>query len=291
MIHQLFNLTRPLIVFDTETTGTDTVNDRIVELAFQVWTAEGLQKEYRTLVNPGISIPAEVTEIHGIKDDDFLLCRTCAFPLLGHPIGASDECVDHDCVEPRGWPTFKQLASNIVIGFTGCDFAGKNIRFDLRILAAEMQRAGQAWNYADARVIDADRLEALLNPRSLSHLYKKYTDKELEDAHSALVDVQASTTVLEYQMQWHGVDGEPLPRDIDALHELQWTGWIDSEGSFRFVNGVPCFGRWGKHAGKPMNKVDVGYYDFILKGMFSAEVKTIAANAKMGKFPVQKEKQ
>lgn len=276
MIHKLLDLTRPLIVFDTETTGTDTANDRIVELAFQVWTSEGLQKEYRTLVNPGVPIPAAVTAIHGIKDEDFTNCRTCGLTFDAQ----------HICEESRGWPTFKQIASSVAHGFNG-DYAGKNIRFDLRITAAEMQRAGQAWNYADARVIDADRLEALLNPRSLSHLYKKYTGKDLEDAHSALVDVQASTTVLVAQLSQNPTH-EVFPADLDALHELQWPGWIDSEGSFRFVDGVPCFGRWGKHAGKPMNKVDVGYYDFILKGTFSAEVKKLAAEAKMGKFPEEK---
>ena len=45
MIHQLLNLTRPLFVLDTETTGLDTAKDRIVELGFQQWIAEGMTKE------------------------------------------------------------------------------------------------------------------------------------------------------------------------------------------------------------------------------------------------------
>ena len=48
---------------------------------------------------------------------------------------------------------------------------------------------------------------------------------------------------------------EALPRDLDALHALQWPGLIDVEGKFRFVDGVACVGNWGKHAGKPMAKV------------------------------------
>lgn len=316
MIHKLLNLTRPLIVPDTETTGTDPQNDRILELAFQVWEPErecrkccsgqlppeerdhpgssatcnicdgtriigGLTKEYRTLVNPGTPIPPEVTEIHGIKDDDFLLCRTCGL--------SRDECVmSGDSF--KTWPAFKQLAANLLIGFTNCDYAGKNVRFDLRILMAEFARAGVEWTIGDARIVDSDRLEAWLNKRSLSHLYRKYTGQKLEGAHGALTDVQASTTVIEHQMRELSNDEEStlLPRDFDTLHALQSPGMIDLEGKFQFIKGVPCFTRWGKYAGKPMTAADGSYWDWILKSEFSAEIKNLARRAKLKQFPIER---
>jgi DNA polymerase-3 subunit epsilon len=277
MLNQILNLTRPLICLDTETTGTDVKNDSIVELAFQLFTSEGLQKEYRTLINPGIAMPAGAQEVHGISDLELRSCRTCK---------SLTSCACPDGFKP--WPTFKQLATNLAKGFTDVDFCGKNCRFDLRILSFEFARSGIEWSYAGARVVDIDRLEAWLNKRSLSHLYRKYTGKKLEGAHGALTDVQASTEVLYQQfgqLTQNEDDAVPLPRDLDALHELQWPGWIDSEGMFKFIKGVPCFGRWGKYANRPLTTADNGYWDFILKNDFSAEVKRIAAKAKLKQYP------
>jgi DNA polymerase-3 subunit epsilon len=80
MIHQLLTLTRPLIVFDCETTGVDTNTDRIVELGFQLWTADGLQKEWRSLVNPCVPIPAGATAVHHITDAMVNACKDCGRP-------------------------------------------------------------------------------------------------------------------------------------------------------------------------------------------------------------------
>lgn len=49
MIHEVLKLTRPLILFDTETTGTNTREDRILELGFQVWESTGMTKSWRSL--------------------------------------------------------------------------------------------------------------------------------------------------------------------------------------------------------------------------------------------------
>jgi DNA polymerase-3 subunit epsilon len=276
-LHQIFTLTRPLIVVDTETTGVDTRTDRIIELGFEMWTSEGLTREYRTLVNPGIPIENAHTG-HGITDDAFKKCRTCDLPL-------GPAC----CTEPRGWPSFKQLAENLARGFTNVDFAGKNVRFDLRILTSEFARAGVPWTIGNARIIDNDRLEAWLNKRSLSHLYRKYTGEKHDGAHGAMADVKASRVVLQHQMDsvtQNEDEATSLPRDLDALHALQFPGMIDLDGKFQFVDGVPCFSQWGKHAGKPMKVADVGYWDWLIKSDFSIEVKRIAELAKLGQFPV-----
>jgi DNA polymerase-3 subunit epsilon len=255
MIHQLLNITRPLFVVDTETTGVDVQRDRIVEIGFQEWDSTGMIKEWRSIINPIIHIPQEVVDIHGISNDVV-----------------------------KDWPPFKNFAYVIAKAFSNCDFAGKNPRFDLRIIASEMQRSGVEWNYVDARIIDADRLEQLAVPRSLSHLHEKYTGAPHEGAHGALSDVRASTTVIVGQLQMY----ESLPRDMDALHAAQWPGWIDGDGKFRFVKGVPCFAQWGKYGGMPMTKADKGYWDFILMNDFASDVKELARRAKLGQFPTMK---
>jgi DNA polymerase-3 subunit epsilon len=305
VLNQLLNLTRPLFVLDTETTGTDVQNDRIVEVGFQQWTGAepckachgtgvmpeamssaarcdvchgigridgGMVKEYRTLINPGVPIPASATKIHGITDGRMRACQVCG--LLSHDDATT---VDHPF---KVVPTFKQLAANLAKGFTDCDFAGQNVRFDLRIIQAEMARAGVTWDYSKARIIDSSQLERLAVPRSLSHLHEKYVGLKHDGAHGALSDVRAAATVIMKQLEAH----DALPRDLDKLHELSWPGWIDG-GKFKFIDGVPCFGQWGKFAGQPMRKADNGYWDFILKADFPADVKRLAAEAKLGKYP------
>jgi DNA polymerase-3 subunit epsilon len=267
-------------VYDTETTGLDVQKDRICQVGFQMWTAEGLTKEYKTLVRPGVQMPEGAQKTHGITDALLEGCRHCKLSREEHDACNADD--DDPCGEFKPWPTFAQLATSLVKGFTDCDFAGKNIRYDLRITAAEFERNGVEWSYAGARIIDADRLEQLGEPRTLSHLYEKHLGEKLEDAHDALVDVRATTSVLAAQLRKYQ---SALPRDLDALHDLQWPGWsIDPDGKFRFVDGVACctFGKW---KGKPMSAIEPSYWDWIIKSDFSKDIKELAKQAKLGKFP------
>lgn len=293
-LHQLLAIKRPLIMLDTETTGLDPKDARIIEIGFQVWTADGLQKEWRSLVNPGVSIPPETTKVHGITDAVVQGCRftdaddpsPCGEPQECHwfpsmEYGTTEADRPTDAHPFRPWPTFAQLAPNLAKGLTDVDFAGKNVRYDLRVLAAEMERAHTAWSYLDARIVDADRLEKLGEPRSLSHLYKKHVGRDPEDAHQALADVRMTTEVIEAQLRKY----DALPRDLDLLHAAQWPGWIDPEGKFKFVDGVACIGQWGKWAGKPMRSVERSYWQFIIDKDFSADVKKLAMDALMGVFP------
>lgn len=304
MIHQLLAITRPLFVLDTETTGLDVQTSRIIELGFQEWTAEGMIKEWRTLINPGIPIPAASSAVHHITDMHVAACQVCETGPLGH------DGSDHDF---KPTYTFKQLAANLAKGFTDCDYAGQNVRFDLRVISAEMQRAGVAWDYAGARIIDSGKLEQIAVPRTLSHLYAKYVRVECiechgvgdvtlgidrvtcrvcsgygrvglphDGAHGALSDVRAAATVITKQLETHS----QLPRDIDALHALQWPGWIDSGGQFQFRDGVPtvCFGKWRD---KPMQSVERTYWTWLggPKSGFSDEMRAIANAAARGEFP------
>jgi DNA polymerase-3 subunit epsilon len=56
------------IVVDVETTGMDPVNDRITEIAMLRVRGNVLEDEFSTLVNPLVSIPANITRITGIDN-------------------------------------------------------------------------------------------------------------------------------------------------------------------------------------------------------------------------------
>jgi DNA polymerase-3 subunit epsilon len=292
MIDQIFKLDRPLIVYDTETTGVNTDTDRIAEVGFQDWRPDKPVREWRTLIRTGVPMPQSAADVHKITEAEFNNCSVCKLPLTDHADQVPAE--GHEGLFPGSllpyphpfklWPTFKQIAPSLAKGFSNCDFAGKNIRFDLRITAAEMQRAGVQWSYLGARIIDADRLEQIGEPRHLSNLYEKHTGKKLEGAHAALVDVRATTEVIVAQMRKYA---SVLPYDLDQLHKLQWPEqYLDGKGQFKLINGVPTC-TFGKHKGKPMKDVPVGYYDWILRPDVDmpADVKALAANAKIGIFP------
>ena len=108
------NLTKPLIVFDLETTGLDMVKDRIIQISYIKVNPDGTEIRKNQFINPEKEIPEEVVALTGISNEDV-----------------------------KDAPTFKQMAATLSQEFTGCDFAGYNSNhFDVPMLAEEFLRAG-----------------------------------------------------------------------------------------------------------------------------------------------------
>lgn len=66
---------RNYAALDVETTGLDAYNDRVVEIGIVQFSfdADGAlveERNWQSLINPGIAIPASATAIHGITDFD-----------------------------------------------------------------------------------------------------------------------------------------------------------------------------------------------------------------------------
>ena len=108
------HLTRPLAVFDLESTGVDFVKDRIVEMSVLRIEPDGAKSITTFRLNPTIPIPVEASMVHGIYDEDVVTC-----------------------------PTFKEKAQHIFDLLDPCDLAGFNSnRFDIPMLLEEFIRAG-----------------------------------------------------------------------------------------------------------------------------------------------------
>ena len=68
-------ISKPIVVFDIETTGLDIINDRIVDISLIKVNSDNstIEKKYR--VNPAIPISKESSLIHGIYDKDVSSCK------------------------------------------------------------------------------------------------------------------------------------------------------------------------------------------------------------------------
>ena len=58
------------VAFDIETTGLNAINDRMTEIGAVIFSGSEIKEVFNTFVDPQMHIPAEVTELTGIKDSD-----------------------------------------------------------------------------------------------------------------------------------------------------------------------------------------------------------------------------
>ena len=64
----MLHLTKPLAFIDLETTGINLGTDRIVEIAIVKILTDGSKSVKRKLINPGMPIPKQASDVHGISN-------------------------------------------------------------------------------------------------------------------------------------------------------------------------------------------------------------------------------
>ena len=247
------SLRRPIIFFDLETTGTDTSNDRIVEISMVKVAPDGEKTIKTRRINPQMPIPAEATAVHHITDEDV-----------------------KDC------PTFKQIARSLKQFMEGCDFGGFNSnRFDLPVLAEEFLRAGVDIDLHNRKYVDVQNIFHKKEERTLVAAYRFYCGKELEGAHSADADTLATYEVLCAQLDKYG----DLENSVDFLSEFSSRGkTADFAGRIGYdENGVEVI-TFGKHKGKSVEEVfrkEPSYYEWLMNGDFPQYTKKIFTEIKL----------
>ncbi len=249
MLDSLLPLDRPLVFFDTETTGTNPRSDRIIEIACVKIHPDGRREDFVRRVNPGVPIPPASSAIHGIRDADV-----------------------------AGLPHFRDVAVELAAFLEGADLAGYNITgFDLPELRSEFLRAGVPFEIADRRLVDAQRIFFAREPRHLAAAARFYCQTDHAGAHGALADAEMTLRVFAGQLQRY----TELPRSVTELHDLFCAGLdqdIDPEGRIRLVNGEPTI-NFGKNRGRllrDLSREEPGFLRWIIKGDFSEPVKQIA---------------
>ena len=267
------NLTRPLIIFDLETTGLDTAKDHIIQISYIKVEPDGNEIRQNYFVNPGMPIPPAVVELTGI----------------------TDEMV-------KDAPGFKELAPALVSEFEGCDFAGFNSnRFDVPFLAEEFLRNGVNFDFSKCRLIDVQNIYHKMERRNLAAAYKFYTGRKMEDdfqAHLADQDTEATYRVLQGELDMYAPgkqedEGRELVNDVDFLADFSkmsdnidfagrmvWKPVLDSDGNVKKdQNGKEikkAYFNFGKYKDEPVYNVikrDPGWISWVLTSDFPAETK------------------
>lgn len=232
--------------FDLETTGLELESARVVQIStFKIPTAALMQaffdysiidqKTY--LINPGVPIPKEASDIHGV----------------------TDEMV-------RDKPPFASYAKGLYAFLEGCDLAGYNvINYDIPLLAEEFARCGIDWPTPGYNVLDPCMIFRSKEPRDLSGAVRFYCGRELEGAHGADADVMASLDVLHAQLGRYEDLTNASPADISELCGNNKR--VDLAGKLELNDRGMPFYTFGKAKGKEV-QADPGFGEWMLKQPF-----------------------
>lgn len=278
------NLTKPLIVFDLETTGLDLVKDRIIQISYIKVYPAGKEERSNQFVNPERSIPQEVVDITGITDADV-----------------------------ANAPTFKMLATDLANKFQGCDFAGFNSNhFDVPMLAEEFLRAGIDFDFSKCNLIDVQTIFHKMERRNLAAAYKFYCGRKMEDdfvAHKADQDTEATYRVLQGELDMYapGKQEEPerqlnndmnelaefskLNNNVDFAGRIIWKEMKDANGNvLTDSDGNPRMQEvfnFGKYKGWSVAEVlnrDPGYFSWMLSSDFTYNTKQVLTRIRLREF-------
>lgn len=241
------NLHRPLAFIDLETTGLSVGSDRIVEIAILKVNPDGSRTMREHRVNPEMPISAESTSIHEISNEDV----------------ATE-------------PTFKDLAPSLFKFLFDCDLAGYNSnKFDIPMLVEEFFRVGIEFDFQERKMVDVQNVFHKMEQRTLKAAFKFYCGKEIENAHSAAADIEATYEVLEAQLAKY----DELENDVDFLSDFsKFQNTADIMGRVVYNEEKQECINFGKHKGTPLEEVftkEPGYYGWLMNGDFPRSTKKV----------------
>lgn len=198
-----------LAVFDTETTGIDTSQARVVSSTIALLGSGGeVTERYDWLINPGVEIPQAAANVHGITTE---VARASGVEAA---VGISQIVAQMLQMLDRGVP-----------------LVAYNAPFDLTLLRAEAQRHGVAWPDEIAPVIDPLIIDKQFDryrkgKRTLEVVAAHY-GVPLGLAHDAGEDAIAAGRVMQaLALRYAHV----LPEQIMDLHQQQ-IGWAAAQAA------------------------------------------------------------
>lgn len=198
-----------LAVFDTETTGIDTAEARIVSATIAlIGSEEDVLERYDWLLNPGIEIPHAAQQVHGISTE---VARASGIDAA---VGIQQ--------------IVTQLAEMIERGFPVVAY---NAPYDLTLLRAEAGRYGVSWPSDLSPIIDPLILDKQFDryrkgKRTLEAVAAHH-GVEIGNAHDAGDDAIAAGRVLQRIARKYA---DVIPGELDELHRAQ-VSWAAAQAA------------------------------------------------------------
>ncbi|MEE2931162.1 MAG: 3'-5' exonuclease [Bacteroidota bacterium] len=243
-------LKNPIVFFDLETTGLSITQDRIVEISLLKIFPNGNKESKTWLVNPTIPISEEAINIHKI----------------------TNEKVENE-------PAFAKLAPEIMEIIKDSDLAGFNSnKFDIPLLTEEFLRAGIDIDMKKKHMIDVQNIFHKKEKRTLIAALKFYCNKNLDQAHSAEADTEATYEVLLAQLEKY----PDLENNVDFLSQFSSQGdFVDMSGFVRYNDEKKEYLSFGKYKGKTLEEIwkqNPGYFSWFKQADFPQYTKNVMKN-------------
>ena len=208
------NWPKRTLIFDTETSGIDVFNDRIVQLFIGIADENGdLIEKYEWLIDPGIEVPEGASDVHGF----------------------TTEYLRENGRNPQ---TALREAAGVFAEYSDIPWVAFNVNFDLSILYAEFTRHGivsgwaetvlDAWDVQliDGLVIDRAKDRYRKGKRKLGNMADTYGITYDPDAlHDAGADVELTAKVTRAIVNKYGIPG-------NAEQALMYRAWAENLESF-----------------------------------------------------------
>ena len=212
------NFILDMVGVDTETTGTDPMKDKIVQLGALVYKKGKKVFEYTQLVNPGVVIPEQAAAVHGIRNEDVVFQPSI------------------EQVMPEFLAKVMNKANGVIVTWNGLSFDMPLInRFIASVRNNETKKIAKNALKGDSKeiksieklflerpmhkIVDAYVLHQRIHPymglsKKLGKQYHWMFCKPMEDAHDAIADCKGMMPIFEYDCRFlneHRIDkSKPL---------------------------------------------------------------------------------
>lgn len=237
-------MTNNIVAFDLETTGLNTQTDHIIQIGLVKFNKSTYEELGHIMfyIKPetNFSIDPYAQEKHGIS---------------------KDFVIENGVLLRDVWGEISEFIGD-------CDILSYNGNsFDVPMLYNNLKRYNLEFDFISRKYYDSMVVERKRIQYKLSETYKRYTGKELEDAHDALADVRATVQVFKHQF-------EQVP---DMFNDTEFT-MISPEGFVKINDNNELVFTSGKYRGKRTNdicKTDPSYIRWIVEKFSPITVETI----------------
>lgn len=176
----------PLVIFDFETTGLDSRNDRIIEIGAVKFVNRQEVERMSLLVNPGKMVSEEITRITGITNE-----------ML------------------KDSPRIEAVMDKFHDFLRGCVGVAHNAEFDCAFLAHESARLGISCSYTMVCTLKMARSLVKCERKNLDALAAHY-NLQFESRHRSIGDILVTAQVL-----WAMMNENPGLKCLGDLKEYQ----------------------------------------------------------------------